>query len=245
MTDDKRPITPDDKIAIEDSPGAVVAPAPTPAPATAPKVGTPPPVVRGLESSTPAPSAWQPAPLAERPPWRPPSQRAAFAAEPLEPFPAAQTFDTSPPPIQTFDAREPTPPPRVFEHVDPDHFAIAETDDGADTIFDSGFGWFGRLVGDQSELAESAAARAERALGWTSRTILIAALLMLVFNARSLQSWASTLPPQWGSETLRLVAGEWAGRLQDAGFDEPRRRAHAAYETSKTLRWDGSVTQAK
>ena len=28
MTDDKRPITPDDKIAIEDSPGAVVAPAP-------------------------------------------------------------------------------------------------------------------------------------------------------------------------------------------------------------------------
>ena len=108
-------------------------------------------------------------------------------------------------------------------------------------MLDRGFGWFGRLVGDRAEIDESAAARAERARGWTSRTILIAALLMLVFNARALQSWASTLPPQWGTETLRLVAGEWAGRLQDAGFDEPRRRAHAAYETTKTLDWKGGV----
>jgi hypothetical protein len=242
MTDDKRPITPDDKIAIEDSPGAVVAPAVEAPPVAAPTPAAAPPATRTLESSWPPPSGWQPAPLAERPPWRPPSERQAFASEPLDPFPAAQSFDAAPAPVQTFDAREPTaPPPRVFEHVDPDHFAIAETDDGADTVFDRGFGWFGRLVGDRTELAESAAARAERALGWTSRTILIAALLMLVFNSRSLSTWASTLPPQWGSETLRLVAGEWSGRLQDAGFDEPRRRAHAAYETSKTLDWKGGV----
>ena len=229
MSDDHRPITPDDKIAIEDSPGAVVAPeVETPGPLQVVER----PVVDVLESSTPPPSGWTPAPLEGRPPWQPPIERVVAASAP--PTLAA--------PVQTFDAREPAPPAPAHEHVDPDHFAIAETDDGFDTVLDRGFGWFARLVGDHAELAESAAARADRALGWTSRTILIATLLMLVFNARALQNWTSTLPPAWGTETLRLVASEWAGRLQDAGFDEPRRRAHAAYETSKTLDWKGRVT---
>ncbi|HEY3812783.1 MAG TPA: hypothetical protein VGL66_06120 [Caulobacteraceae bacterium] len=239
MTDDKRPIAPDDKIAIEDSPGAVVTPKveePLPFPEQtfepAAPPPAPPPIPSGLESANPPPSTWQPAPLEPRPPWRPP--------EPSPTPVSAQTFDASPPPpVETFDARDlhpPAPPsPPALERVDPDHFAIAETDDGADTVLDRSFAWFGRIVGDQTELAESAAARAERALGWTSRVILFSVLLMLVFNAKSLQSWASTLPPQWGTETLRLVAGEWADRLQDAGFDEPRRRAHTAYEKSKAM----------
>ena len=240
MTDDKRPITPDDKVAIEDSPGAVVAPAPpSKSETSAPAVAAPP--VAPLESATPPPSTWQPAPLEPRPPWRPPSQAASAPAAPQAPIAPSD-------PVQTFDARptEPPPPaPPVREHIDPDHFAIAETDDGADTVLDRGFGLLGHLIGDRAELDESAAARAERARGWTSRTILIAVLLMLVFNARALQTWASTLPPQWGTETpCALVAGEWAGRSQDADFDEPRRRTHAAYETSKTLDWKGGVRTA-
>ena len=251
MTDDKTPpITPDDKVAIEDSPGALAFPSSEiePERPPAPKVEAPAPAAAappksGLESLNPPPSAWTPAPLEPRPPWRPPEP--AGAAAPVAPQAPVQTYDA--PPVQTFDARDLHPPlsAAAREHIDPDHFAIAETDDGADTVFDRGFGWLGRLIGDRGELDESGAARAERALGWTSRTILIAVLLMLLFNARSLPSWASTLPPQWGTETLRLVTGEWAGRLQDAGFDEPRRRTHAAYETSKTLDWKGGVTQAK
>jgi hypothetical protein len=255
MTDDKRPIAPDDKIAIEDSPGAVVAPAPAPKveeplpfpdqtfedaapPAPVPPPEPPRPVTSvGFESANPPPSTWQPAPLEPRPPWRPPTNPSPAPA-------SVQTFDAAPPPVETFDARDlhpPAPPSRpALERVDPDHFAIAETDDGADTVLDRSFAWFGRIVGDQTELAESAAARAERALGWTSRVILFAVLLMLVFNARSLQSWASTLPPQWGTETLRLVAGEWADRLQGAGFDEPRRRVHTAYEKSKAMGQGGA-----
>jgi hypothetical protein len=249
MTDDKTPpITSDDKVAIEDSPGALAFPSSEiePERPPEPKVEAPAPVQAaapspksGLESLNPPPSAWSPAPLEPRPPLRPPE---AAVAAPVAPQAPVQTYD-APPPVQTFDARDlhPLLHAAVREHVDPDHFAIAETDDGADTVLDRSFGWVGRLVGDRAELDESSAARAERALGWTSRTILIAVLLMLIFNAKSLPSWASTLPPQWGTETLRLVTGEWAGRLQDGGFDEPRRRTHAAYETSKTLDWKGAV----
>ncbi len=68
MTDDKRPITPDDKVAIGDPPGTLFAPAPALATKTetsAPAVAVPP------ESATPPPSTWQPAPLEPRPPCTP------------------------------------------------------------------------------------------------------------------------------------------------------------------------------
>jgi hypothetical protein len=160
-----------------------------------------------------------------------------------------QTFDTNPP------SEPPAPPPTASAGagadpwafvVDPDHFAIAETEeDDGEPLQDRGLTWLARLFGAQGELDESSAARAARTLGWTSRTILFAAITLLVLNARSIETWASTLPPQWGSETLRLVSAEWAERTKAIGLDEPRRRVHAAYQTSKTLSWDGTVTQAK
>lgn len=81
---------------------------------------------------------------------------------------------------------------------------------------------------------EIAAARDER---WTGRIIIIAAVALAVFNSASITSWASTLPPNWGTETIRLVARVWDERLAQMGLDQPRAVVRKAYEAQKAKRW--------
>jgi hypothetical protein len=110
---------------------------------------------------------------------------------------------------------------------------------------------FGPLDGYDSTRAEAAYAEhgfepdapprneleASRAKGWATRTILAATLLLAVLNAHALQTWATTLPPDWGGETVRVLADAWAGRTAEAGLDRPRAAIHDAYEAKKTLTW--------
>lgn len=138
-------------------------------------------------------------------------------------------------PVETFSDTPPEPP--AAPEVDPDHFAIAETDYAEESFLDDLWVWLADRIGDRSEVYEDDEAIAERARRWTTRTIVIAALLLLVLNAASLKSWASTLPPTWGSETLRLVAGEWADRVAEIGADQPKRRVHQFYEAQKQRKW--------
>lgn len=81
---------------------------------------------------------------------------------------------------------------------------------------------------------ELAAARDQR---WTGRVIIIAAVALAVFNSASITSWASTLPPNWATETIRLVAGVWDERLAQMGLDQPRAVVRQAYEAQKAKRW--------
>ena len=74
---------------------------------------------------------------------------------------------------------------------------------------------------------------AGRTRRWISRTILFATLTLLVLNAVSLHSWATTLPPGWGSETIRQIADTWDQRLSMLGLDRPRKALHDQYESWK------------
>jgi hypothetical protein len=78
---------------------------------------------------------------------------------------------------------------------------------------------------------------AVRAKGWTTRTIIVATIVLALLNAHSLQSWATTLPPDWGGETIRALADAWFGRTADAGLDAPRAAIHDAYDAKKGLTW--------
>ena len=79
---------------------------------------------------------------------------------------------------------------------------------------------------------------AHRARGWTTRTVIMATLVLALLNAHSLQSWATTLPPDWGGETIRALADAWYTRTADAGLDTPRAAIHDAYEAKKSLTWN-------
>ncbi len=74
---------------------------------------------------------------------------------------------------------------------------------------------------------ELAAGRTHR---WVGRVVLYAALTLLIFNAVSLHSWATTLPPGWASETVLELADTWNDRLSMLGLDRPRKAIRDTYE---------------
>jgi hypothetical protein len=82
---------------------------------------------------------------------------------------------------------------------------------------------------------EIVAARDQR---WTGRAVIVATIALAVLNAASLTSWASSLPPNWSTETIRAVANVWAGRLADLGLDQPRAIIRKDYEAQKAKRWN-------
>lgn len=169
---------------------------------------------------------------------------------PLDPFPG--THHTMPPTIHdtvepgadaiaqpeyvvSYDAPQRPPPLK-----DPDHFAVSEEDYDTDNVLDRLYRWVAARVGAVT-VAEDVDDQvlAERTRRWTSRTIAFATLTLLFLNAESLRSWTSTLEPSWGTETLRLVAGEWADRLKGVGLDAPRATIRETYEAQKAKTWDG------
>jgi hypothetical protein len=79
--------------------------------------------------------------------------------------------------------------------------------------------------------------QAVRARRWTSRSLLTATALLLLFNAHALQSWASTLAPSWTTLTVRQLTDVWAGRMAAAGLDQPRSDMRAAWEGAKKVTW--------
>jgi len=166
---------------------------------------------------------------------------------PLDPFPG--TLHAMPPTIHDpLDDHAPAQPDYVLSYdtprppplTDPDHFAVSEEDYDSDNVLDRMYRWLASRVGAVT-VAEDVDDQvlAERTRRWTSRTIAFATLTLLFLNAESLRSWTSTLEPSWGTETLRLVAGEWADRLKGVGLDAPRATIRETYEAQKAKTWGG------
>jgi len=84
---------------------------------------------------------------------------------------------------------------------------------------------------------------ADHARRWTSRAILVATLLLAALNSPSIQTWATTLPPTWGSQTIDDLAEVWTGRLEQLGLDQPRTEVHDHYQAFQQLNWR-DVTRA-
>ncbi len=78
---------------------------------------------------------------------------------------------------------------------------------------------------------------ADHARRWTSRVILVATLLLATLNSPSIQTWATTLPPTWGSQTVDDLAEVWTSRLEQLGLDQPRTVVHDHYQAFRQLRW--------
>jgi len=66
---------------------------------------------------------------------------------------------------------------------------------------------------------EGMAARDRR---WTTRAIVFATVLMLVFNAVSIQNWSRQQPPGWVTSTVQQLGDVWAAQVMQLGADRPR-----------------------
>ena len=88
---------------------------------------------------------------------------------------------------------------------------------------------------------EGVAARDRR---WTSRTLVLLTLFMLVFNAASLQNWSRQQAPGWISSTVQQLADVWAGQVTQLGADQPRAAVRETYETARDQRFIGQPAAA-
>tara|TARA_R110002124_G_scaffold36955_4_gene118687 strand:- start:1091 stop:1651 length:561 start_codon:yes stop_codon:yes gene_type:complete len=85
---------------------------------------------------------------------------------------------------------------------------------------------------------EGVAARDRR---WTSRTLVLLTLFMLVFNAASIQNWSRQQAPGWLSTTVQGLADVWAGQVAQLGADQPRTAVRDAYEGARDQRFIGQA----
>lgn len=83
---------------------------------------------------------------------------------------------------------------------------------------------------------EGVAARDRR---WTSRTIVLLTLFMLVFNAASIQNWSRQQAPGWLSSTVQQLSDVWAEQVAQLGADQPREAVRDTYETARDQRFIG------
>ena len=84
---------------------------------------------------------------------------------------------------------------------------------------------------------EGVAARDRR---WTSRTIVVATLFLLIFNAVSIQNWSRQQAPGWVTTTVRRMADVWAEQIAQLGADQPRQAVRDGYEASRDAEWAGT-----
>lgn len=83
---------------------------------------------------------------------------------------------------------------------------------------------------------EGEAARDRR---WTSRSIIVAGLFLLIFNSVSVQSWARQQAPGWIPATVQQLAEVWTAQISQLGADQPRQGVREAYETARDQRFPG------
>lgn len=83
---------------------------------------------------------------------------------------------------------------------------------------------------------EGVAARDRR---WASRSLVVAAVFLLVFNAVSIQNWSRQQAPGWMTTTVRRLADVWTEQMALLGADQPREAVREAYERARDARWLG------
>jgi hypothetical protein len=81
---------------------------------------------------------------------------------------------------------------------------------------------------------EGLAARDRR---WTSRTILVSALFLLVFNAVSPLNWSRQQAPSWLQGTVQQMSEVWVGQLAVFGVDMPRQGVREAWMAARDMRF--------
>lgn len=77
---------------------------------------------------------------------------------------------------------------------------------------------------------------------WTSRIIVFATAVLLIFNAVSPQTWSRQQPPGWGTETVRRLSDVWAEQIALTGADRPRQWVHDLWREWQAMRFSGSET---
>jgi len=85
----------------------------------------------------------------------------------------------------------------------------------------------------------------KRALGWTTLTIFVASLFLLVTNAFSIKSWIDEQPVSPLQARLASWAGEWQAATDALGLGAPRAELHALWKQAQAAKFDSSEAEGQ
>ena len=95
-------------------------------------------------------------------------------------------------------------------------------------------------IDEATEAAAPAAAEDERSLAWTCGVIAVIALLLALFSAASMKSWAETLPPTPVNAVIRQSAEDWFATTERLGLAAPRAKLHALWQSARAAKFAGA-----
>lgn len=127
------------------------------------------------------------------------------------------------------------PPSDWIEKADAHDLPIAPEPEPVNPLL--AFGRFAFPPGEPPD-EEGMAARDRR---WTSRVIVIAAVVLLVFNIASVENWVRQQEPGWVTTTVGRLAEVWSEQMALLGADRPRETVRDGYERARDADWaDGN-----
>lgn len=156
---------------------------------------------------------------------------------PLEPFPADASGSPFPPLYESLPPPQESPPDPPSDWI--------ETADAHDLpTRENALVALGRFAFPPAPPLddEGVAARDRR---WTSRTILTAAVFLLVFNAVSPLNWARQQPPGWIPQTVERLSEVWTEQLAVFGVDMPRRGLRESRDAAREARFIGQASSER
>ncbi|RZJ43709.1 MAG: hypothetical protein EON86_04700 [Brevundimonas sp.] len=152
---------------------------------------------------------------------------------PLEPFPAHRPDSPFPPLYESLPAQD--PPSDWNQAADAHDLPITPEPARANPL--AALGRFAFPPGPPLDDEGLAA----RDLRWTTQTLVIATVFLLVFNAVSPLNWSHQQAPGWVSETVEKVSEAWVGQLAQLGSDLPRQGLRDAWFGAKDARFPGQA----
>ncbi len=152
---------------------------------------------------------------------------------PLEPFPARRPESPFPPLHEGPPPGPGDPHSDWIESADAHDLAVAH-----DAGRENRLAALGRFAFPPAPPLddEGVAARDQR---WISRTILVSAAFLLVFNAVSPLNWSRQQAPGWVRDTVQQLSGVWVAQLAVFGADMPRRGIREAWMAARDARFVG------
>jgi hypothetical protein len=150
---------------------------------------------------------------------------------PLEPFPTHRPESPFPPLYESLPPSQEPPPDPPSDWI--------ETADAHDLpTRENALVALGRFAFPPAPPLddEGLAARDRR---WTSRTIVVATVFLLVFNAVSPLNWSRQQAPGWTKETVEALSEVWVQQLSAFGVDMPRQGLREAWAQARAARFVG------
>jgi len=77
----------------------------------------------------------------------------------------------------------------------------------------------------------------EGGLLWSTATIVIASLILLLTNAVSLSDWAEDMPPSDAQSQAAEVAANWRDTTDQIGLAAPRNALHDVWKRAEAARF--------